>query len=305
MTPSPKLKLKPKVKMSSFQLAFPAIGTHWLIDVYDSPLSREKIESLIAERIEEFDRTYSRFRKDSLIWQISEKKGTYDFPPDSKEFFSLYEKLYQITGGKFTLLIGQALTEAGYDSSYNLIPKKINKVPDASSVYSFDYPSLTVKKPYVLDFGGLGKGYLIDIISNLFEENGIKSFCIDGGGDILCSNLKNPIDIGLENPMDVKQVIGKIQMKNGSLCASSGNRRKWDKFHHIMDPYSLNSPKNVLATWALADSAMIADGLATCLFLASPDKLLKYFEFEYLILYPDMTFDKSKNFPGELFLKKR
>jgi len=290
--------------MRSFNFAFEAIGTLWVIDCF-SASSSEKIKSQVLSRIEDFDKTYSRFRRDSLVWQISEKAGEYRFPEDSRIFFDYYSRLYKITEGKFTLLIGNTLSQAGYDVSYSLKPGKINKVPAESEVFSFDYPVLKVKKPYILDFGGLGKGYLIDIVSDLLKENGVDAFCIDAGGDIYCHNLQKSMRVGLENPLDSKQVIGVVSINNKSICASSGNRRRWDKFHHIMDPDSLSSPENVLATWVIAKDAIIADGIATCLFLTSPQKLFKYFEFEYLVLYPDMTFKKSKNFPSELFTAQK
>lgn len=289
--------------MANLKLSFEAIGTHWNIDCFNSKVSREKISDKIKNRIEVFDKTYSRFRKDSLVWQISQKAGEYEFPPDAKDLFVLYDQLYKITDGKFTLLIGNTLDEAGYDAGYSLIPRKINKVPGVSAVYSFDYPKLIVKKPYILDFGGLGKGYLIDIISNLLLENGINSFCINGGGDILYKSLDKALRVGLENPKDFKQVIGVAEIVNQSICASSGSKRAWDKFHHIMDPHSLSSPQNILATWVVAKDALTADSIATCLFLTPREKLEKYFEFESVILYSDFSIEKSKKFPGQLFTK--
>ena len=290
--------------MNSFQLAFEAIGTHWVIDCFSASKSREEILRLILNRIEDFDKTYSRFRKDSIVWKISQEKGEFEFPPDGKELFSLYEKLELITNGAFTLLIGNTLVEAGYDSEYKLKPGKINKLPKSSEVYSYKHPTLTVKKPFILDFGGLGKGYLIEIIANLLLENNINTFTIDGGGDIYYKNDEKTLSVGLEHPGNFEQVIGIAKIKNQSIAASSGNRRVWDRFHHIIDANSLKSPDEILATWVVAQSGVTADGLATCLFFSSPDKLLKYFDFEYLILYPDYSFKRSRNFPAELFIKK-
>jgi thiamine biosynthesis lipoprotein len=290
----------------SFRLTFEAIGTQWVIDCFDVPISKLILEDIILKRIEVFDQTYSRFRKDSLITQISQRKGKYKFPKDSKDFFQQYNKLSKITEEKFTLLIGNTLEEAGYDSDYSLKPGKINDVPKESEIYTFNFPILNVKKPYILDFGGLGKGYLIDIIAELLEENNIKSYVIDGGGDIYFKNKKQEtLKVGLEHPMNDKQVVGVVNLVQGqSICASSGNRRRWKGFHHIINPKSLSSPENILATWVIAKNAITADGIATCLFLESPKKLLKYYSFEYFILYPDFSFEKSKKFNAELFIKK-
>lgn len=289
--------------MFKFQLSFEAIGTHWVIDCFNANKNKKEISELIKKRIEVFDKTYSRFRTDSVIWEISKKAGNYNFPEDSSKLFDNYKKFYKITNGYLTPIVGNALDEAGYDKDYSLRPGKINKVPDLDSVYDWSYPELLVKKPCIIDFGALGKGYLIDIISDLLKENGVKSFIVDAGGDIKCEGLSEKLRIGMENPKNFEQAIGIIEMNDVSVCASSGSRRKWGSFHHILNPKTLKPVDNVLATWVISKETIIADGVATALFFQEPKILLKYYDFEYFILYPDFKFKKSKKFPAELFLK--
>lgn len=294
--------------MHSATFAFEAIGTKWVIDCYEiaSKISEEDLLKRIQSRIEEFDKTYSRFREDSLVWEISKKAGKYKFPSDAEKFFQLYNSFNKLTQGKFTLLIGNTLSEAGYDFNYSLKPKEIKKVPETDQILKYDHPFLEIDKPYILDFGGLGKGYLIDLIADILKSSGVVSYCIDGGGDIIYETRNaKPLSVGLENPKNHQEVIGVVKIKNESICASSGNRRAWDKYHHIIDPDSLSSPKNILATWVISKDAVIADGIATCLFLVSPEKLLKYLDFEYLILFPDFTFNKSKKFNADLFIQNK
>jgi thiamine biosynthesis lipoprotein len=157
-----------------------------------------------------------------------------------------------------------------------------------------------MKKPLILDFGAAGKGYLIDIVGQILTDAAFPSFSINAGGDILISNSDERI--GLENPLDTTQAIGVVSLHSGSICGSSGNRRTWGNFHHIMDPTTLASPENILATWVTAQTAMYADGLATCLFLSEPELLTHHFSFEYVILYQDFSIKKSSNFPAELFI---
>jgi thiamine biosynthesis lipoprotein ApbE len=107
--------------------------------------------------------------------------------------------------------------------------------------------------------------------------------------------------IGLEDPENFNRVIGVVQIKNQSLCASAGNRRKWDKYTHIINPKTLESPKNILATWVVASEAIVADAVATCLFFVSPEDLVSQFKFEHLILYADRSVNMSNNFPAQLF----
>lgn len=289
---------------SSTKFVFEAIGTTWTINI-TSPLAQQKKESIlgkIKKRIEQFDKTYSRFRKDSLVTKISTKKGTYKMPPDAKELFSLYKNLYEATEHALTPLIGQTMTESGYDANYSLTPTPLTKLPKWEDAIGYHYPNLSVKKPILLDFGAAGKGYLVDIIAELIKRNGITDFYINAGGDILHSDPANkPIRVGLEHPTDLNKIIGVASITNQSICASAGNRRDWGKFHHIINPHTLSSPRSALSSWVIADSAILADGLATSLFFTSGKKLQTKFSFEYLILQNDFTCDASSNFPVKLY----
>lgn len=284
--------------------SFEGIGTKWQIDIY-SPLPSLQwgyLQTVIQERVHLFERMYSRFRSDSFVNLLLSQLGTHILPLDAKPLLSLYQKLYLITNGAFTPLIGQVLIDAGYDAEYSLKGKALHTPPRLEDVVDIDYPNIIVKKSQIFDFGACGKGYLIDIISDVIRTYGVSSFCVDAGGDIRYEN-NEPLRVGLENPNNLNQVIGVATIASISLCASAGSRRKWNEYHHIIDPRTLTSPDTVLATWVVAKKTIFADALATCLFLTSPKKLLPHFSFEYLILFSDNSFEKSPGFPAEVFLK--
>lgn len=284
--------------------SFEAIGTQWKIELLDerTPVSKEIIEKAIHARIDAYDKAYSRFRSDSLVTRMSEHAGDYALPEDAQELFSLYQKLYQVTNGFVTPLIGSLLEQSGYDASYSLTAKEITKPFTWEEALVYDYPMLTIKKPVLLDFGAAGKGYLVDIIAKLVESYGVQSYCVDGGGDIAYkATEEKTLRVGLEHPENFKQVIGIAEIKNESICGSAGNRRKWGDFHHIIDPKTLRSPQHIRAVWVISKKTSIADGLTTCLFFVPPEKLLEYFSFEYVIVYEDYRIQKSEMFPGEFF----
>ncbi len=293
---------------------FSAIGTDWQIDINqeipDSAL--DSIQKKIKERIDIFDKNYSRFRDDSLVTKMSQSAGEYVLPSDADEIISAYKKMYDITCGLVTPLIGQTISDAGYDVTYSLEPKALSRPPAWERVLEWHSESLnlSLKQPALLDFGACGKGYLVDIVSEILEESGIKSYCVDAGGDMRyrfsdtpCQNVPDTecLKVGLENPLDTREVIGVINLKNQSLCGSSGNRRAWAGFHHIINPETLTSPRDILAVWAIADKTITADILTTALFFIPPETLLKHFNFEYLILYPDFSIKKSDGFDAEIF----
>lgn len=285
---------------------FAAIGTSWKIDILDEVSEQEAsfLQKTIQDRIEIFDKNYSRFREDSLVSEISRKAGIYTLPDDTEPLLDLYQKLYQITGGMLTPLIGKLMEETGYDAKYSLIPKELHHPAKWEDVLEYNFPILKVKEPVLLDFGALGKGYAIDIVSDILRAKNIQSFTVDAGQDIFYQNKKNDIlRVGLENPNNFEQVIGVAELHNQSICGSSGSRRKWANFHHIMHPFSLEPVRHIVSTWAISPTALEADAFATALFFVPGTFLKTEYTFEYVVLYSDSSIDKSAGFRGELFMK--
>lgn len=273
---------------------FQAIGTQWSIDADVDKGIREKI----LNRIDQFDKAYSRFRSDSLVTKISQKAGQYEMPSDAKLLIDFYRQLYDISDRKVTPLIGSVMVEAGYDKQYSFRPSKLHSPPAWDDVLDFQQTKLITREPVQFDFGAAGKGYLVDIIGDLLLENGISDFCINAGGDMLIHG--SPRFIGLENPDDFSEAIGQITLENKALCASAGNRRKWAQFHHTIDPITLKSPTRIKAIWVMAKTAMLADGIATALYFVEPEKLAQQFDFEYaMIVGEDIKY--SQNFNAEFF----
>jgi thiamine biosynthesis lipoprotein len=283
---------------------FEAIGTLWELQVYDkvTEITWAELLERITARIESFDKAYSRFRADSLVTRVSQAAGTSELPEDGYTLLQFYEKLYNATDGKVTPLIGQALADAGYDAHYSLLEKTVQTPPRWEGTLSYTKATITLQQPALLDFGSAGKGYLVDIIGDLLEQAGMRNYTINAGGDIRHrTDSHTALDVGLENPLDTTEAVGIVSIGNQSLCASAGSKRKWGNFHHIIDPDSLESPQDILATWVLADDTMTADGLATALFFTSAEELNKTFSFSYAVLGKDMGLVYSKDFPVTVF----
>lgn len=287
--------MQSKIFNNKQKLEFQAIGTSWTIEAdLDSAL-----EKTIAKMIDEFDRTYSRFRSDSLVTKMSQKAGEYKLPSDAKTLFDFYKQLYRISNGLVTPLIGGLMEDTGYDANYSLVPKdSLRKPPTWDNALEYKFPQLIIKQPVMLDIGAAGKGYLVDIIGSILQRRSIEHFCINSGGDILIKDSQQRV--ALENPYDTDQAIGFVDIKNGAICGSAGNRRRWGEFHHTINPNTQKSPAGIDAIWVRAKTAMLADGIATALYFVAPEKLSQLFEFEYaMIVDKDIQF--SKNFNAEFF----
>jgi thiamine biosynthesis lipoprotein len=286
------------------RLQFEAIGTPWSIDIYEpvSDADWTALKQAIANRIEAFDHHYSRFRPDSLITRMAEQAGTYELPTNAEPLFDLYRQLYGLTNGTVTPLIGQTLSDAGYDAAYSLKPGNPTPPPAWDEVLEYNHPRLTLKTPALLDVGAAGKGYLVDLVSELLEGAGVSAYCVDAGGDLRYRHPSGQsLRVGLEHPADPSKAIGVAELQNASLCGSAPNRRAWAGYHHVLNPRTLDSPRHLAAVWVAAGSTLLADALTTALFFVDAERLAGYYEFEYAIVQADGSLSYSAAFPATFF----
>ncbi len=290
------------------KFSYNSMGTTWEITVWDDidEVTLENLKCEIFEMSDAFDNTYSRFIKTSLVWKISEKAGIYEVPPDFLHMLSLYIDFYEPSEKKLNPLIGFTISDLGYDEHYSLIPKKdIRNTPDLfDAVLIIDESHIKTNQTVLFDFGALGKGYFVDKIADFLKEKNINRFLVNGSGDIYYSggkSHKEPIKVGLEHPHDPSLVIGSIEIDEGAMCASGINRRKWENYHHVIDPHTNTSiGEEIVATWVIAKNAALTDALASCLFFVPPEALSKY-QFEYVIMNNENKVKTSHGWNGELF----
>lgn len=285
-----------------YTYTFEAIGTLWTIET-NAPLIKSEVHH-IHELIDEFDKTYSRFRLDSLVSQARlEAPGSFIFPESIIELYDTYVNLERVTGGAVNPLVGEALEQLGYDADYSLRPSGTTAHPTGlARTVTRSATTLTYHQPGLLDIGAIGKGYLVDIIAHYIARDH-SQYVIDAGGDIAVSTIA-PYVVGLEHPLNLSQVIGTVSLQNQSICGSSTNRRRWGEgVHHIIDA-TTGRPlqSDIVATWAIAKSTMLADALATALFFVPATDLHEHFgDFQYIIMREDTRVEHNIKGIGELY----
>jgi thiamine biosynthesis lipoprotein len=262
----------------------------------------ETQRAAVAERIERFDRDWSRFREDSLVSRIAREPGRHRLRGDAGPLLDWYRELYDGTGGRVSPLVGRTLESLGYDAAYRLTPAStLAAVPAWADAIAWDGEHLDTVGSVLLDVGAAGKGYLADLVSGLLSELGIPTHVIDASGDIVARGATSEV-VALEHPGDPSKAIGVVPLHDGALAASAVNRRAWgDGLHHVIDAITGLPTASVIATWALAPDALHADGLATALFFDPAPELLSGPGVSYVRMFANGRVEHSPSFAGELF----
>lgn len=209
--------------------------------------------------------------------------------------------MYTATAGRVSPLVGRSLEALGYDAAYRLRrADEIPVPPPWEEALAWDGRVLEVAAPVVVDVGAAGKGYLVDLVSDLLADAGVEEHIVDASGDLRTRGV--PMRIALEHPLDPRKAVGVADLADGAFCASATTRRAWgDGLHHVLDALTGMPTAAVLATWVIAPTALAADGVATALFLDPDPEFVSRTTTAFARMSSDGTVETSTDFPGELF----
>jgi len=282
---------------------FEAIGTAW--EVVTERRLPEAVRSRVTRAIGDFDRTWSRFRLDSLVHGLADG-GAAPLPPDATAMLDAYVALSEATDGAVNPLVGASLAHRGYDARYSLTDHGALPAPQRwTDVLTWDGPMLRLHAPAVIDVGALGKGRLVDLVLELVTAEAPGDVVVDASGDLAVRG--RPHRIGLEHPFHPTRAIGVWEIADAALCASAVNRRAWPSttdggLHHVLDARTGEPVRTVAATWATAADAMTADAIATALFFDGGPGLAHEWGAEWVRMTTDGRVEWSPGCRADLFV---
>ncbi len=140
-----------------------------------------------------------------------------------------------------------------------------------------DGNTVTLKDPKAaLDLGFIAKGYIADQIKKYLLENGVKSACINLGGNVLTVGSKpdgSDFHIGIQEPFAKEgQAVTVVNTSDMSLVSSGIYERYFYEdgilYHHILDTetgYPLNN--DLAGVTILSASSTEGDALSTTCYL--------------------------------------
>lgn len=301
-------------KHTIYKYSLHALGTIWWFEIYDHVDSSfiDNIFAKIEIIIRNFEKDYSRFLPDSIITQLNENKILLNPPDELIQMIQRSKFYYEISEGVFNIAVGSRLENIGYDKDYSFkVKKEETKIESfEKAILSFSDKKIQISNSTKIDLGGIGKGWLVDKVANILRAENIQYFFINAGGDILAtSNHFKPIEFTLENPFDTSEFIGKIQIENESIASSSTNRRRWKDentgkvYTHIIDTSGIDNENPRVALYTQAKNTTLADVASTILFICPLEKLeslAKKLKVEFMVVFADGNFVKSKGYKGEV-----
>lgn len=137
---------------------------------------------------------------------------------------------------------------------------------------------LTSSNPHVqLDFGGIAKGYAVDLAIGHLRDLGISSAIVNTGGDLRAMGRHGdrPWRVAVRNPGG--GIIGTVEVRGDEALFTSGNYERFrqdelERYPHILDPRSGWPVGDVASVTVIAAEGIVADAAATALVVAGLDE---------------------------------
>lgn len=212
----------------------------------------------------------SRFRPDSELSRLN-REGTLEASPDVVRVAELALAARDATGGRFDPTVHDALVAAGYERSFEFVPKAsadpVTSAP-CGGLVRISGRRIALAPGVHLDFGGIGKGYAAERAAAMLAKAG--PCLVNAGGDIAVRDGAWPVGIATSSGMMT------VELSGGGLATTGRDRRHWRRggrtLHHLIDPATGTSATgDLVRVTVVAADAIAAEAWAKALFLAGAD----------------------------------
>ena len=222
------------------------------------------------------------------VKKIEDAAGSGAFVKISPDVYQILEtaQIYsELTDGAFDVTIGAAVELWGIGTDKARVPSEA----ELAAVKNFvgrEHLHLRSDEAYLdkrgvkLNFGGVGKGYGVDVARKVFARHGVTSGLIDFGTSTIYAVGKKRI--GIKKPDAPSELAAVVELENAAL-STSGDYEKFlivdnRRYSHIINPKTCApvagglSSVSVVVEGSVENCATIADILSTAMFVVGKEQ---------------------------------
>lgn len=197
----------------------------------------------------------------------------------------------EMTGGGFNIAIGPAV-DAWRVTEGQRIPTEaeldaLRPLVDLQAVH-VDVREQTIyleKTGMRIDVGGIGKGYAADQAVDALQRAGAVAGVVALSGDIKTFGRLpggKMFPVGIQHPREDGSVLAWIDLQDEAISTAGDYERFFERdgirYHHILDPHTLQPARSCQSVTVIAREGVWADGLDTGIFVMGPKRGMELVE---------------------------
>lgn len=196
------------------------------------------------------------------------------------------QQIYELSDGLFNAAIGRLLSLWGFQSS----ERPSGPPPSREAIASLlaEQPTmndlelkagvLSSSNPAVqLDFGGIAKGYAVELALARLRSFGIDNAIVNAGGGlgVIGRHGERPWRVGVRHPQG-QGILASLEVHDGEHVHTSGNYERFReheglRYAHILDPRTGWPVDSITSCTVISRDGTLADAAATALVIAGRD----------------------------------
>ena len=155
---------------------------------------------------------------------------------------------------------------AGTTLSDEVITEEMQKISGASLFY--DNNVVKLNGDVELDFGGIAKGYTLDIIKDYLNEKEMKHYLINAGSSSILLGEKNSDDGNFS--VGIKDLQNAYLTLKNCVISTSGNTAQGE---HIVDPRTGRLANTYDSVIVISEGGMLGDALSTSMMMCTVSEI--------------------------------
>lgn len=199
------------------------------------------------------------------------------------ELFDAARRMWKLTDHVVDPTVGNAMIAVGYDQSFDAL-KGLDDRPAATRnqapmsfsdvVVEVERKTVSIPRDTSIDFGGIGKGFLLDRLASRIRTQ-TEHFWLSLGGDLVLSGTDEenaPWPISVQDPRAHNRDIVRMTPPSGTwgVATSGTTKRRGIRngvvWHHLINPRTGRPAEtDVAAATVIAPTALEADAMAKTL----------------------------------------
>ncbi|MEH8020138.1 MULTISPECIES: FAD:protein FMN transferase [Rheinheimera] len=275
------------------QLNGNTMGTYYVVKYYDdSPIDSTDLQQQLDTELELINDLMSTYRPESELMRFNHHNDASAFAISKPTRLVVAEalRLAQQTDGVLDITVGPLVELWGFGAK-----GRVEKAPSqtdidqARAVVGYEKLTLTdnglikAVPGLAVDLSTIAKGYGVDRVAEILEQNGISNYLVEIGGEMRIKGTKpsaQPWKIAIEKPVNAGQTMQRVLQTGDMGVATSGDYRNYFeaegvRYSHLIDPRSGKPIQHhTVSTTVLHPSCMTADGYATALNVMSSDEAI-------------------------------
>lgn len=268
-------------------------GTYYNIKIKTDNKNNE-IKGKIKDKLKEIDNIMSVFNAESEISKINQTpaKQRIELSPSLREVIKASDKVYWQTNGYFDPSLGRLIDLWGFGPSSKVTPtaEEIKQALKSSGFnklkFANDFQYITkTNSQTVINLSAIAKGWAVDEIARLLDDEGYKDYIVEIGGEIKTKGYREhdePWSIGINKPMANSSDNIMVMSLSNMAVATSGNYRNFYSSdgkiigHTISFVTGEPVETDVASVSVFHDSCMMADAYATAIVAMGVEKGLEF-----------------------------